>query len=222
MKKSALFVIFSLAVLLTHAAFAQGGGTITATPSSQPGTAGGTFTVNLTLTFSTPPQLVSYDVIFEGTATQNGSSIALFAVTGYTAPAGRTDFNRIATGSDAFGSGTTDHAGFLQTLDEAASGTGSTASPQTSFDLGTFTFSIGAVNPGTYTFSTTFLTTSASNFSDTNDGASGGPNFGVYAWDNAATFSIVIPVPEPATWSLMALGGLGAFGVTLLRRTRKS
>lgn len=37
----------------------------------------------------------------------------------------------------------------------------------------------------------------------------------------ADTFELVV-VPEPATWSLIALGGVGAFGLNLLRSRRKS
>ena len=217
MKKITLLVC-ALACLVMPSAFATI--TVTATPSSQSiaDTAGTTFNVTLTLnvTGGSPTDIKNFDVIFEGLATQNGSSISNFGVTNYTPPSSRPDWQRISMGTDAFGSLATDHSGFLQTLDEGASGDGSSTSLTANFSLGTWTFTLlNTVTPGTYNFDTTVQGTSPSHFSDMFASTGGAMPF-----SNSATFSVNV-VPEPATWSLLCLGGLGAFGVNVLRARRR-
>ena len=81
--------------------------------------------------------------------------------------------------------------------------------------LGTYTFSLaGTLAPGTYTFDTTVLSTSANRFSDVVDNT--GFN-SPYPVSNSASFSITV-VPEPSTWSLMILGGFGAVALGMIRR----
>ena len=79
--------------------------------------------------------------------------------------------------------------------------------------IGNFVIGVGAgVAPGVYTISTT---------SNANTGWVGaGPTFPDNAFSNHASITITV-VPEPATWSLLGLGVVGAIGLNYLRSRNK-
>src|SRR4051812_42935020 len=78
--------------------------------------------------------------------------------------------------------------------------------------VATLNLTIGAaLAPGVYTLALTHLGPATSEISDSNFTPHNVPQ---------AFYTITI-VPEPATWSLLGLGGLGAFGLSWLRACRK-
>jgi PEP-CTERM motif len=106
------------------------------------------------------------------------------------------------------------HVGFLseksatQAGDLGATGTAQAAGTYKVADL---QFSLSGLAPGTYHLETTTLSPKPS------EATVGGTD--AFAAQSIYTITIV---PEPATWSLMALGGLGSLGVNLLRRRRRA
>lgn len=209
--------------------------TFTASPASQTATVGGTFNVTLSLNItqgSSPNNVQSYDLVFEGAAIQNGISIDnLFSVVSATPPPSESAWARTHLGVDPLNTAggnqnpPSDHSGFVQSGDEGFFGdlsTGQTiTTPISNLQMGTYTFSVASGTPaGTYSFQTTLLATSPSKFTDVNSSQmSNIPGaFGTWPSDNRATFQITV-VPEPALSLLFAIGGLSLIGLQLFRRS---
>jgi len=98
-------------------------------------------------------------------------------------------------------------------------GTGTTQVTNASYLVMSITIAINASTPaGTYTIVTT---TTNSNPVDHHN-RSVANDAGFVAHPLAATAYTITVVPEPATLSLLGLGSLGSFGLTVLRARRKS
>jgi hypothetical protein len=91
------------------------------------------------------------------------------------------------------------------------------------FKVANLQFSIAGLAPGTYHIETTHNISQTGGISAlTSEATDNNPNPSLT--DNPIPQSIYTftVVPEPATWSLLGLGGIGSFGLTWLRARRRS
>jgi hypothetical protein len=208
MNKILLTAVVALG-LLAQSAFAQY--TFSASPTSQIVAAGaGTFNVTFSLQVTNTNTIAAFD-LYIATAAANSGLFTITSATGQgtwlaSGPPG-TAFPDIIDDAAA--------AGFVRNSNNMGF---SALTPQTgpfTQAIVTLGFSYTGLGVGSYVLSTTTTANAGAFFSDVSD-TDGNVTEGA-----PGVFTITV-VPEPATWSLLGLGGLAAVGLNVLRRRRVS
>lgn len=213
MKKFIQTVILG-SILTLPFAFANGDVNLIFTPSTNTVASGGTFNVTLSLQITGAEQVATLNYYFQQLSAA-GFFIVSRNMTG--SPFNDPYFSnaQVASGSDQ---GISGGGGFNGEADNALN-------PRNDLDLGAVASPVGTtVTTGTHlvgTFSIGYLGAAAPGTQFTistisNAGTGWGDLTVDHPFSNHASMIITI-VPEPATWSLLGLSAIGAFGLNLLR-----
>ena len=208
MNKIILTAVVALGLLAQSAFAAVPNYTFSASPLTQ-NVSGGTFQVTLSLQDSGPNNAAAFDIYIATAAANSG----LFSITSATGQGVWTNSGPGSFSPDALNIAAA--SGFVRNnIDMGFSASSPQSAPFTqAIEILAFSYTAG---PGTYTFSTTTTANAGGFYSDVSDSTGNSVIEG-----SPGTFTITI-VPEPATWSLLGLGGLATVGLNVLRRRRAS
>lgn len=170
----------------------------------------GTFSFDVNLTFTSPPTSVRGYSLWLEVPTALAPFITITGEQYFTFTLGTSATPHAFNDPSGADSGYLTETGDLGAITNV--GQGETAQPPGTYKVATFTFTLSGAPAGTYTIQSTVASPRTSEA--TEDGTFADFNF-------AQTAYTLTVVPEPATLSLLGLGGLGSFGLTVLRARRR-
>jgi hypothetical protein len=218
MKKTILSALIPV-FMATSAAFGSamisyndnglGGGT--ATSGSYNSTS--TFNFDVSLTFTNPPASSPGLSYWFEVPTALAPFISITSETYFTFTSGNnTQLPKTFTDSSGADSGFMSDKGSTQSGDLGGTTSDSSTVAPGTYQVANIGFTLTGAPAGTYTLQSTTLSPKTSETSDA----------GFNDFNMASAQYTITVVPEPATLSLLGLGGLGSFGLTVLRARRRS